>query len=125
MAQAARCSLLYCSFAVKLFFHSSTPLSPRHSGRTQKTNMKTNTKHWASITAGILSFAGYASADSFGSEKYTYDGSGNIVGHTRANGFVRLARQAEFGGEVKEGRVYCLVVILWGREEPWPTCVVF
>ena len=41
--------------------------------------MKTNTKHWASITAGILSFAGYASADSFGSEKYTYDGSGNIV----------------------------------------------
>ena len=41
--------------------------------------MKTNTKHWASITAGILSLAGYASAASLGSEKYTYDASGNIT----------------------------------------------
>ena len=41
--------------------------------------MNTNTKHWASITAGILSLAGYASAASLGSEKYTYDASGNIV----------------------------------------------
>ena len=40
--------------------------------------MKTNTKHWASITAGILSLAGYASA-SLGSEKYTYDVSGNLI----------------------------------------------
>ena len=41
--------------------------------------MNTNTKHWASITAGILSLAGYASAASLGSEKYTYDASGNII----------------------------------------------
>lgn len=41
--------------------------------------MKTNKKHWASITAGILSLAGYASAASLGSEKYTYDASGNII----------------------------------------------
>lgn len=41
--------------------------------------MKTNTKHWAGITAGILSLAGYASAASLGSEKYTYDASGNVV----------------------------------------------
>ena len=39
--------------------------------------MKTKTKHWASITAGILSLAGYASAAS--GEKYTYDASGNII----------------------------------------------
>jgi RHS repeat-associated protein len=44
--------------------------------------MKTNTKHWASITAGILSLAGYASATSLGSEKYTYDASGNITEKT-------------------------------------------
>ena len=41
--------------------------------------MTKNTKHWASITAGILSLAGYASAATLGSEKYTYDASGNIV----------------------------------------------
>ena len=41
--------------------------------------MNTNTKHWASITAGILSLAGYASAANLGSEKYTYDASGNII----------------------------------------------
>lgn len=33
----------------------------------------------------------------------------NVVGHTGADGFTRLARQAEFGGEVKAGMVYCLV----------------
>lgn len=33
----------------------------------------------------------------------------NVVGHTGADGFTRLARQAEFGGEVKAGTVYCLV----------------
>lgn len=33
----------------------------------------------------------------------------NVVGHTGADGFTRLARQAEFGGEVKVGMVYCLV----------------
>ena len=33
----------------------------------------------------------------------------NVVGHTGADGFTRMARQAEFGGEVKEGRIYCLV----------------
>ena len=41
--------------------------------------MKTNTRHWAGITAGILSLAGYVSAASPGSEKYTYDASGNII----------------------------------------------
>jgi RHS repeat-associated protein len=41
--------------------------------------MKTNTKHWANITVGILSIAGYASAATLGSEKYTYDASGNII----------------------------------------------
>jgi RHS repeat-associated protein len=41
--------------------------------------MKTKTKHWAGITAGILSLAGYAPAASLGSEKYTYDASGNII----------------------------------------------
>jgi RHS repeat-associated protein len=41
--------------------------------------MKTKTKHWAGITAGILSLAGYAPAASLGSEKYTNDASGNIV----------------------------------------------
>ena len=33
----------------------------------------------------------------------------NVVGHTGADGFTRMARQAEFGGEVKERRIYCLV----------------
>lgn len=33
----------------------------------------------------------------------------NVVGHTGADGFTRLARQAEFGGEVQAGMVYCLV----------------
>jgi hypothetical protein len=33
----------------------------------------------------------------------------NVVGHTGADGFTRLARQAKFGGEVKSGVVYCLV----------------
>ncbi len=41
--------------------------------------MKTNTRHWAGITAGILSLAGYASATSLSSEKYVYDASGNII----------------------------------------------
>jgi RHS repeat-associated protein len=41
--------------------------------------MKTNTKHWPSIAAGILSLTGYVSAASLGSEKYTYDASGNII----------------------------------------------
>ena len=41
--------------------------------------MNTKTKHWASITAGILSLAGYASAANLGSEKYVYDASGNII----------------------------------------------
>jgi len=41
--------------------------------------MKTNTRHWAGITAGILSLAGYASAASVGNEKYVYDASGNII----------------------------------------------
>jgi RHS repeat-associated protein len=42
-------------------------------------SMKHNTRHWAGITAGILSLAGYASAATLGSEKYTYDASGNII----------------------------------------------
>lgn len=33
----------------------------------------------------------------------------NVVGHTGADGFTRMARQAEFGGNVKKGSVYCLV----------------
>ena len=33
----------------------------------------------------------------------------NVVGHTGADGFTRLARQAEFGGGVKAGTMYCLV----------------
>ena len=41
--------------------------------------MKHNTRHWACITAGILSLAGYASAATLGSEKYSYDASGNII----------------------------------------------
>ena len=41
--------------------------------------MKHNTRHWAGITAGILTLAGYASAATLGSEKYTYDASGNII----------------------------------------------
>ena len=41
--------------------------------------MKTNTRHWAGITAGILSLTGSASATNPGSEKYTYDASGNII----------------------------------------------
>jgi len=41
--------------------------------------IKTNTRHWAGITAGILTLAGYASAATLGSEKYSYDASGNII----------------------------------------------
>jgi RHS repeat-associated protein len=41
--------------------------------------MKTYTRHWAGITAGILSLAGYASAASVGNERYVYDASGNII----------------------------------------------
>ncbi len=41
--------------------------------------MNPKKKHWASITAGILSLASYVSAASLGSEKYTYDASGNII----------------------------------------------
>ena len=41
--------------------------------------MKNNTRHWAGITAGILSLACHTSAASLGSEKYTYDASGNII----------------------------------------------
>jgi len=41
--------------------------------------MKHNTRHLAGITAGILTLAGYASAATLGSEKYTYDASGNII----------------------------------------------
>lgn len=33
----------------------------------------------------------------------------NIVSHTRADGFSRLARQAAFGGEVRSGETYFLV----------------
>ena len=49
----------------------------------------------------------------------------NVVGHTGADGFTRMARQAEFGGEVKKGRFTAWSMISSGREEPWPTCVVF
>ena len=41
--------------------------------------MNTKSKHWVGLTAGILSLAGYASAANLGSEKYTYDASGNII----------------------------------------------
>lgn len=41
--------------------------------------MTNKTKHWAGIAAGILSLAGYASAANLGSERYTYDASGNII----------------------------------------------
>ena len=33
----------------------------------------------------------------------------NVVGHTGAGGYGRLARQAAFGGEVKRGREYVMV----------------
>jgi len=33
----------------------------------------------------------------------------NVVGHTGADGFTRLARQARFGGDVEAGRIYFLV----------------
>ena len=71
-----------CPFAVKTIPHLFHPLSPRQTGRTQKTNsesMNTKSKHWVGLTAGILSLAGYASAANLGSEKYTYDASGNII----------------------------------------------
>ncbi len=41
--------------------------------------MKANRRHLAGITIGILGIAGYALAASLGSEKYTYDASGNII----------------------------------------------
>lgn len=52
-----------------------------------------NTKHWASITAGILSLAGYASAAKLGSEKYVYDASGNIIEKQIDNQVVRYGYQ--------------------------------
>jgi RHS repeat-associated protein len=41
--------------------------------------MKTKHKHWAVLTASTLGLSALASAANQGSEKYTYDGSGNIV----------------------------------------------
>jgi RHS repeat-associated protein len=41
--------------------------------------MKPNSRHWAGITAGILSLAEYASATSLANERYVYDASGNII----------------------------------------------
>jgi len=41
--------------------------------------MKTKHKHWAVLTASILGLTGLASAANRGSEKYTYDASGNMI----------------------------------------------
>jgi len=41
--------------------------------------MKSKYKHWAVITASTIGLTGLASAANFGDEKYTYDGSGNII----------------------------------------------
>jgi len=41
--------------------------------------MKTKHKHWAVLTAATLGLTGLASASNLGSEKYTYDSSGNII----------------------------------------------
>lgn len=41
--------------------------------------MKSKRKHWAVLTASTLGLTGLASAANLGGEKYTYDGSGNIV----------------------------------------------
>ena len=41
--------------------------------------MKTNHKHWAVLTASTLGLTALVSATTLGDEKYTYDGSGNII----------------------------------------------
>jgi RHS repeat-associated protein len=41
--------------------------------------MKTRHKHWAVLTASTLGLTALVSAANLGGEKYTYDGSGNIV----------------------------------------------
>jgi RHS repeat-associated protein len=76
--------------------------------------MKHNTRHWAGITAaGILSLAGYASAATPGSEKYTYDASGNIIeksidGVVTKMSFDRSNRLTEFqtAGQAKQSTAY-------------------
>ena len=75
--------------------------------------MKTNTRHWAAITVGILSLAGYASAATLGSEKYTYDASGNIIeksidGVVTKMSFDRSNRLTEFqtAGQAKQSTAY-------------------
>jgi RHS repeat-associated protein len=76
--------------------------------------MKKNTRHWAGITAaGILSLAGYASAATLGSEKYTYDASGNIIeksidGVVTKMAFDKSNRLTEFqtAGESKQTTTY-------------------
>jgi RHS repeat-associated protein len=55
--------------------------------------MKTKTKHWASITAGMLSLAGYSSAASPGSEKYSYDASGNLTEKSIGDQTTKMAYQ--------------------------------
>jgi YD repeat-containing protein len=41
--------------------------------------MKTNQKHWAVLTASTLGLTALVSATTLGDEKYTCDGSGNII----------------------------------------------
>lgn len=53
--------------------------------------MKTKSRHWIGITIGVLGLAGYASAASLDSEKYTYDASGNIVEKTIDKKVTRLS----------------------------------
>jgi RHS repeat-associated protein len=75
--------------------------------------MKHNTRHWVGITVGILSLAGYASAATRGSEKYTYDASGNIIeksidGNVTRMAYDRSNRLTEFQtvGQSKQTTAY-------------------
>jgi hypothetical protein len=51
----------------------------------------------------------------------------NVVSHTGADGFSRLARQAEFDGTIQPGAEYVMVddlTILWVWAVHLPTCAV-
>lgn len=75
--------------------------------------MNRKPKHWASITAGILSLAGHASATSLGSEKYNYDASGNIIEKSIDGKFIKMnydssnrLTERQAAGEIKETFAY-------------------
>lgn len=75
--------------------------------------MKTKTRYWASITAGIVSLVGYASAATLGSEKYTYDASGNIIEKSIDGKVIKMnydssnrLTERQAAGEYKETTAY-------------------